>query len=183
MWSTTCDSRRCPPGSSATATTGSSGRDDSSRTGRPAWPRGSGTRCGSCRSGRRTPRWGRRRRWRCLLAGTSLDASPTQLRDLACAQAASDPPRALAIARSISDPCFRCQALSAVAEHVSDRRERHDLIREVLRVAGETGQPNRVVTVSVWPLRLLHVDREWDWLGSELDRLLVVISHEPHPTR
>ena len=59
-----------PAGSSGTKTTASSGRGGSFRIGRPAWRSGLDTRCDSCRSGRRTRRWGRRRRWRCLWLAT-----------------------------------------------------------------------------------------------------------------
>ena len=41
-------------------------------------PGGSATRCGSCRSGRRTRRWGRRRRWECSSGRERLDNPPLQ---------------------------------------------------------------------------------------------------------
>ena len=65
--------------SSATPTTASSGPGRSSRPGPRASPGGSATRSGSCRSGRRTRRSGRRRRWRVFRADDA-DSDPTELK-------------------------------------------------------------------------------------------------------
>jgi hypothetical protein len=99
------------------------------------------------------------------------------------ARAKGDASRALAIARDIADPWFKCQALAGVAEHTLSAAVRRRLIHECLRAAAETREPNRIVTVSAWPLRLLYMDRDWDSLRAEIDRLLAVIAKEPHPTR
>ena len=109
--------------------------------------------------------------------------SPTRLRDRASKVAPGDAAAALAIARSIDDPWFRCQALAAAAEHTADRDARHRIIGEALRVATLAREPNRIVTVSAWPLRLLYADGERGVLEREIDRLLRVIAGEPHPTR
>ena len=45
------------------------------------------------------------------------------------------------------------------------------------------GEGNRVVTVSAWPLGVLVEIEDFDWFDVELDRLLQLITTEPHPIR
>jgi hypothetical protein len=47
----------------------------------------------------------------------------------------------------------------------------------------ETGEPNRIVTVSAWPLKVLCLNGESKELKMEIDRLLAIISKEPSPVR
>lgn len=109
--------------------------------------------------------------------------SPTKLRNRAFAVAAADPQGALAIAHSIDDPWFRCQALAAAAEHTRDDNARRRILADAFRAANATREPNRIVSVSAWPLRVLYNVGDWRTVSAEIDRLLTVISQEPHPTR
>ncbi|MGD0058439.1 MAG: hypothetical protein ABSD58_03385 [Verrucomicrobiia bacterium] len=47
----------------------------------------------------------------------------------------------------------------------------------------ETGEPNRIVTVSAWPLKVLCLKGDPEELRTEIDRLLSIISKEPSPVR
>lgn len=97
--------------------------------------------------------------------------------------AATDPERALRLARGILEPWFRCQALAFVAERESDAKARERLIREALNAAGELGEPNRVVSVSAWPLQVLNRSGDSARLAKEVERLLSVIGAEPQAVR
>jgi hypothetical protein len=93
------------------------------------------------------------------------------------------PERALRLARGIRDPWFRCQALSYVAEHERDRRLRKRLIQEALGAAAEEREPNRVVTVSAWPLQVMARVRDVVFVRAEVGRLLNLIATESNPVR
>jgi len=79
----------------------------------------------------------------------------TQQRDRVASMAAADPEAALALAVKIADPWFRCQALSIAAVHVPDRRRREGAIDQAFASANDLDEPNRVVTVSSWPIKAL----------------------------
>jgi hypothetical protein len=109
--------------------------------------------------------------------------SGTQQRDLVASIAATKPDRALELARSIGDPWFRCQALSTAAVHTSDRRTRERAIDEAFASANELSEPNRVVTVSSWPVKALAMTGNIVRARSEASRLLQIISAEGSPVR
>jgi len=79
----------------------------------------------------------------------------TQQRDRVASIAAADPEAAVALAVKIADPWFRCQALSIAAVHVPDRRRRERAIDQAFAWANDLDEPNRVVTVSSWPIKAL----------------------------
>jgi hypothetical protein len=79
----------------------------------------------------------------------------TQQRDRVAVIAKTTPLEALELARSIEDPWFRCLALSIAAVHAPDRRSQQLAIDDAFAVANELGEPNRVVTVSSWPVKAL----------------------------
>jgi len=110
-------------------------------------------------------------------------SSGTQQRSLVSSIAATQPERALEVARSIGDPWFRCQALSMAAVHTSDRRTRERAIDEAFESANELGEPNRVVTVSSWPVKALAMTGNVARVKSETSRLLQIISAEGSPVR
>ena len=107
----------------------------------------------------------------------------TKQRNHVAAIAKTQPHEALELARSIDDPWFRCQALSIVAVHVPDRRSRKGAIDEAFAAANELGEPNRVVTVSSWPVKALALTGHMSSVSSEVERLLRVISVESSPVR
>jgi hypothetical protein len=90
---------------------------------------------------------------------------------------------ALQVARQIPDPWFRCQALSYVAEHTADASAQRALLAEAFGAAVETAEPNRVVSVSVWPLEVLCSIGSADEVAAEVARLLAVSATEPHSLR
>ena len=107
----------------------------------------------------------------------------TQLRHRVAAIATTKPLEALELAKQIADPWFRCQALSIAAAHARDQRTRNSAIDEALRVANELREPNRVVTVSSWPLKALVLAGQMSRVSSEVERLLRLIATEPSPVR
>jgi hypothetical protein len=107
----------------------------------------------------------------------------TQLRNRVAAIAATKPLEALELAKQIDDPWFRCQALSIAAAHAPDQRARKGAIDEALSAANELREPNRVVTVSSWPVKALVLAGQMSSVSSEVERLLQLISTEPSPVR
>jgi hypothetical protein len=97
--------------------------------------------------------------------------------------APKDPARALELARSINEAWYRCQALSSAALHHPDSRTRARVIDEALDAALKSGEPNRVVTVSAWPIKVLAMEGRLDRIAKEVDRLLNLIRTEPSPVR
>ena len=109
-------------------------------------------------------------------------SSPSQQRDEASRIASTDASRALAIARAIEDPWFRCQALAAAAVCLSPPLSLR-VIDEAFESANELKEPNRLVTVSSWPLKALVLSGDRSRVQSEGARLLASISKEPSPVR
>lgn len=120
-------------------------------------------------------------RYRTAMVQSDRDAS--RKRNQADRPLASDLQAALASAREIADPWVRCQALTAVAERIENRADRNSVLLESLRAASELTEPNRILVVSAWPLRLLIKFQETRRVEIEIDRLLTVIAREPHPVR
>ena len=109
--------------------------------------------------------------------------SATSERDAVKVLVRRDPEKALAMASQIVDPWFRCQALAFVARTIKDLKKRNKVLKEAFGSASDLTEPNRIVTVSAWPLRVLSDYREEAWVEREIERLLQVISQESHPTR
>jgi hypothetical protein len=95
---------------------------------------------------------------------------------------ATDPRAALALARKIRHPWYRCQSLAIVAESESYAKKRDDLLEESLAAAYEQSEPNRIVSVAAWPLaHLVRADPEK--ADGVVRRLLATIALEPHGLR
>jgi len=107
----------------------------------------------------------------------------TQQRNRVAAIARATPDEALKLARTIDDPWFRCQALSMAAVHVPDRRSRKVAIDDAFSAANELDEPNRVVTVSSWPVKALALAGLMASVSSEVARLLQVVAKESSPVR
>ena len=107
----------------------------------------------------------------------------TQQRNRVAVIAKTKPLEALELARGIEDPWFRCQALSIAAVHAPDRRSQQRAIDDAFAVANELGEPNRVVTVSSWPVKALALAGDLSSISSEVERLLQLISMESSPVR
>jgi hypothetical protein len=110
-------------------------------------------------------------------------SSPTEQRDHVARLAAKDSTAALGRAREIGDPWFRCQALSAVALHTSPPRLRETIVEEALSAGASLDEPDREVTVSSWPLKVLTTLGEIPRARKEVGRLLGVIQREPSPVK
>ncbi|MDF1664891.1 MAG: hypothetical protein P1V97_24230 [Planctomycetota bacterium] len=96
-----------------------------------------------------------------------------------------DPSAAHTLAKRIEDPWYRCQSLTYVAEHTKNERERGEVLDQAFAAGEQTGEPNRTVTVSTWPVAILCQSGTKDYkrLSKVVPRLLSVIAKEPHPTR
>lgn len=86
-------------------------------------------------------------------------------------------------AKPFTDPWYRCQYYSDAASKARNPEHRDYFIREAFAEADLLGEPNRIVTVSTWPLAVMARDCEEDKVRCETERLLTIISTEPSPVR
>jgi hypothetical protein len=103
-------------------------------------------------------------------------------RELVGKLAGTESVRALEVARSISEPWYRCQSLAHVAWHLEDRKQFEKVIGEALAAAYEHDEPNRVVSVASWAVRAM-IKKSDRRLGSVVDELLQKIQREANPVR
>jgi len=103
-------------------------------------------------------------------------------RNLVSQLAVSEPLRALELARSISEPWYRCQSLAHVAWNLGDQKQSEKVIGEALAAAYEHDEPNRLVTVASWAVRAM-VKKSERRLGSVVNGLLDKIQSEANPVR
>ena len=103
-------------------------------------------------------------------------------RDLVGKLAGSEPLEALEIARSISGPWYRCQALAQVAWNLEDQKLFRKVIDEAVAAAHEQTEPNRIVSVASWAVRAM-VKKSDRRLGAVVDELLQKIQRESNPVR
>lgn len=75
-----------------------------------------------------------------------------QAREMAGQLARTDPARALATARAIRDPWYRCQALAQVGRYAGPDIAARTL-EEAIAAASEGGDGYRRLTVQAWPIR------------------------------
>jgi hypothetical protein len=85
-------------------------------------------------------------------------------------------------ARAIAHPWYRCQSLTRAAAELKKPDSADALLREALAAAHEQAEPNRIVTVAAWPIRVL-VQRGAAGVANEVERLLRIIAPEPNPIR
>ena len=103
-------------------------------------------------------------------------------RDLVGKLAGSETDRALEIARSISGPWYRCQALAHVAWNLENQKLFNKVIEEALVAAHEQTEPNRIVSVASWAVRAM-VKKGDRRLGTVVAELLQKIQLESNPVR
>ncbi len=103
-------------------------------------------------------------------------------RELVKKLVASEPTRALEVARSISEPWYRCQSLAQVAWTLDDRKQYEKVIKEALAAAYELDEPNRLVSVASWAVRAM-VAKSDRRLKSVVDELLDKIQLQKNPVR
>jgi hypothetical protein len=94
----------------------------------------------------------------------------------------TDRRRALAVARAIRHPLYRCQALAGVAQATQPHDEQAALLAEALLAAHEQVEPNRVACAASWPLRVM-VASEYPQTGRVVRQLLDVVAEESHGLR
>jgi hypothetical protein len=90
---------------------------------------------------------------------------------------------ALDLARAIKHPWYRCQSLSRVAEIREPLSEKRELIREAVQAALECEEPNRIVTVASWPLKVMADNGLAEDIREQLDPLLEILKQEENPVR
>lgn len=90
---------------------------------------------------------------------------------------------AMELAKRLPFPWYRCQALATVASSVEEAATRKELLDAAFEAALQTEEPNRIVTVSAWPLAVLAELGEGKRVKQETKRLLAIIGKEPHPIR
>ena len=94
----------------------------------------------------------------------------------------TDRREALAVARRISHPWYRCQALTTIAEKSLPLEERSALLSQAVSAALEQADSNRAVTVAAWPLRAMVSDST-PQISRLVGQLLYIIAGEPHGLR
>lgn len=88
--------------------------------------------------------------------------------------------QSLALARRITDPWFRCQALAHVARFASKELV-SPLAREAFDTALTQEDPYEIVAVSAWPVRALIERDETDMLPLWLGQLVKRAKRIDHP--
>lgn len=110
-----------------------------------------------------------------------ITASDVQGRAKASRLAATDPEAALRLACTITHAWYRCQSLTAAAEQLRGK-EQLAALSKAFAAAKEQSEPNRVVTVSSWPVGAMakvnpQLAKEW---AAEL---VTIADAEPHNLR
>ena len=93
-----------------------------------------------------------------------------------------DAVEALRVAEDIKHPWYRCQALSLVGEALPDAAASLSVLGKAIQAAHELSEPNRVVTVASWPIKVLLKRTSYD-PAAEIQWLLRLIATEPHSLR
>ena len=97
----------------------------------------------------------------------------SQQREFAIRLVKTDPDRALAVARSIHDPWFACQALAWVARFSGEERFLR-IIKESFKEGRKATDPYRVVAAAAWPVRALVERGKTRSMSSVIPELLVL---------
>ena len=99
-----------------------------------------------------------------------MDPHQVEERDAVALIAPTNTAEALALARQISDPWYRCQALANVARYASDWELVTPLAQESLDTAVQHKDFFRVVTLAAWPVCALAERNQTDllplWIGD-----------------
>lgn len=96
---------------------------------------------------------------------------------------ATDTEAALAAARSIPLPWYRCQTLTEIAERMPRGEGRDSTLAEALAAAATQREPNRAASVSFWPLDVIMEQGDLTWARREVERLRTLMRTEAHPFR
>lgn len=107
----------------------------------------------------------------------------TELRNKVKQLVNSDIDKATRLAAEINDPWFKSQALAFVADKIGDRKRKEKIIEQSFSSALEADNPNRVVSVSSWPLRVLSEFKEAELVNAEVNKLIIILEKESHPVR
>ena len=112
---------------------------------------------------------------------STITAADVRGRAMVIGTAPHDPDAAAKMAARIAHPWYRCQALTISAEHCTGPKRRR-LVEAALAAAFEQEEPNRIVSVAFWPLRVLVADAV-DGVEAKVRELLEVAGREPHNLR
>lgn len=116
-----------------------------------------------------------------FMSELSITRDDVRARSLVWEMASDDPKAAAEAAHRIRHPWYRCQALARVAE-LSSGPVRYKLLEAAFSAAKEQREPNRIVTVSSWPLRVL-ADSSSEGAAQVARFLVDVAETEPHNLR
>jgi len=115
------------------------------------------------------------------MGGLSITRDDVRGRPRVWEMAPDDPNEAATAARRIRHPWYRCQALARAAEFSSGPK-RLQLIEASIQAAQEQDEPNRIVTVSSWPVRVL-AETSPETAANLVRSLLDIAEREPHNLR
>ncbi len=108
--------------------------------------------------------------------------SATEERDEAAGLAPTSTTKALALARQISDPWFRCQALADVARYASTELV-SPIAHEAISTALQQEDAYKAVAASAWPVRALLERNQTELLPLLLNELVKRARSINHPVR
>jgi hypothetical protein len=91
--------------------------------------------------------------------------------------------KALQAADGIPDGWYKCQALAQVAQICPLAKQQGTILKNAFKAGLSSGDPNRVVTASAWPLRVLAETGKERAVQEETTRLLEILKKEANPTR
>ena len=106
--------------------------------------------------------------------------SATEERDAVAGLAPTNTTKALALARRITEPWFRCQALADVARYAS-KESVSPIAHEALNTALQQEDAYKVVAVSAWPVRAMIERNQTDSLPLWLSELIKRARDIDHP--
>src|SRR5258708_21240003 len=106
--------------------------------------------------------------------------SATEERDEVAGSAPSSTTKALALAKQISDPWFRCQALAHVARYASTELV-SPIAQEALNTALEQEDAYKAVAASAWPVRAVIERNQVELLPLLLKELMKRAPSIYHP--
>ena len=112
-----------------------------------------------------------------------MPVSDTHNRDEAARLAPTNLAQAYHHAVLIKNAWFQCQAFAYIACYTPWRNERDTWLAKAFSLANSLKEPNQIVSVSAWPLKVAAQYWTDAALQREVDRLAAIIVREPSPVR
>lgn len=109
--------------------------------------------------------------------------NPTEARDRISSMGPKDWKLAVTSVEAIDDPWFKCQALAYASLLIPDTIEQRRVIESAFDAAERCLEPNRVGTVSSWPLKALYKLEHSELANRKTLSILEVVLQDQSPVR